>query len=65
MCYEPGAAKAFALPRVAIGGITPDNAPTLIDAGADALAVISALFGARDVRAAARRFSDLFPAEPR
>jgi len=46
--------------RVAIGGITPDNARALIDAGADAIAVITALFGARDVRAAARRFSDLF-----
>ena len=53
-------AKAFGLPLVAIGGITHDNARGLIDAGADAVAVISALFGARDVRAAARRFSDLF-----
>lgn len=51
---------ALGLPRVAIGGITHDNAQPLIDAGADALAVISALFGARDVRAAARRFADLF-----
>lgn len=59
------AAKAFGRPLVAIGGITHDNAPILIEAGADALAVISALFGARDVRAAARRFSDLFPTEPR
>ena len=48
------------IPRVAIGGITPDNARALIDAGADAIAVITALFGARDVRAVARRFSDLF-----
>ena len=59
------AAKAFGKPLVAIGGITHDNAPILIDAGADALAVMSALFGARDVRAAARRFSDLFGAGPR
>ena len=57
-------AKAFGLPLVAIGGITHDNAPGLIDAGADAVAVISALFGARDVRAAARRFSDLFESDP-
>ena len=48
------------IPRVAIGGITADNARMLIDAGADAVAVITAVFGARDVRAAARRLSDLF-----
>jgi thiamine-phosphate pyrophosphorylase len=53
-------ARRLGLPLVAIGGITPDNARDLVDAGADAVAVISALFGARDVRAAARRFSDLF-----
>jgi thiamine-phosphate pyrophosphorylase len=57
-------AKALGLPVVAIGGITHDNARGLIDAGADAVAVISALFGARDVRAAARRFSDLFDPDP-
>ena len=52
---------ALGLPRVAIGGITPDNGGDLIDAGADYLAVISAVFGADDVRSAARRFADLFP----
>ena len=45
---------------VAIGGITIDNAPPLITAGADALAVISALFSAPDVTAAARSFTALF-----
>jgi thiamine-phosphate pyrophosphorylase len=53
-------ARALGLPLVAIGGITADNAPGLIAAGADAVAVISALFGAADVRAAARRFAALF-----
>lgn len=53
-------AKALDLPRVAIGGITADNASSLIEAGADYLAVISAVFGARDVGAAARRFAGLF-----
>jgi thiamine-phosphate pyrophosphorylase len=48
------------LPLVAIGGITADNAPELIAAGADALAVISALFAAPDITAAARRLSELF-----
>ena len=53
-------AKPLGLPLVAIGGITHDNASLLVEAGADAVAVISALFGAADVRAAALRFSALF-----
>lgn len=53
-------ARAFGKPLVAIGGITADNARALVDAGADAVAVISALFGAQDVRAQARRFAALF-----
>lgn len=48
------------VPIVAIGGITLDNAPQLISAGADAVAVISALFSEPDIRAAAERFSRLF-----
>ncbi|MEK6662418.1 MAG: thiamine phosphate synthase [Pseudomonadota bacterium] len=48
------------LPVVAIGGITLDNARPLIDAGADAIAVISALFDAPDVALAAGRFAALF-----
>ncbi|HET7932149.1 MAG TPA: thiamine phosphate synthase [Rhodanobacteraceae bacterium] len=54
-------ARALGLPLVAIGGITPDNGGPLIAAGADFLAVVSALFGASDVRAAARQFAALFP----
>ena len=53
-------ARALNLPLVAIGGITAANAAALIDAGADFLAVISAVFGARDVRGAARELSALF-----
>jgi thiamine-phosphate pyrophosphorylase len=49
---------------VAIGGITPDNAPLLLAAGADAIAVISALFDADDVEAAARCFSRMFDPAP-
>ena len=52
---------AFGVARVAIGGITPDNAPALIAAGADFVASISSLFGAADVHHAARRFAQLFP----
>ena len=48
------------LPRVAIGGITGDNAKPLIDAGADLVAVISDVFDAGDPRAAARRIAALF-----
>ncbi len=51
---------ALGVPRVAIGGITPDNGGSLIDAGADYLAVISAVFGDPDVRGAAERFAQLF-----
>lgn len=51
---------ALGVPRVAIGGITPENGATLIQAGADYLAAISAVFGAPDVRAAAQRFADLY-----
>lgn len=51
---------ALGIPRVAIGGITPDNGGSLIDAGADYLAVISAVFGDPDVRGAATRFAQLF-----
>ncbi len=48
------------LPIVAIGGITLQNGVSLIEAGADALAVISALWNAADIRASAQQFSILF-----
>jgi thiamine-phosphate pyrophosphorylase len=51
------------VPRVAIGGITPDNAPSLVEAGADFLAVISAVFAAADVRAAAQSIARLYPSD--
>jgi len=54
------AAREFGLPRVAIGGITPDNARPLLDAGADFLAVVSGVFGAADVEQAAQRYKKLF-----
>ncbi len=44
-----------ALPLVAIGGITVENAPAVRDAGADTLAVIAAIAGAPDMEAAARQ----------
>ena len=54
------AKRIISCPIVAIGGITLDNAPVLIDAGADAVAVISALFDADDIQATAKKFSQLF-----
>jgi thiamine-phosphate pyrophosphorylase len=42
-------------PLVAIGGITVDNARAVIDAGADGIAVLSAVLADRDVEAAVRR----------
>ena len=54
------AASEFALPVVAIGGINEDNAAELIAAGADAVAVVSALFDAPDIEAQARRIARLF-----
>lgn len=47
------------VPIVAIGGITSHNGQQLLDAGAQALAVISALFAANDIRVAAQQFSGL------
>jgi thiamine-phosphate pyrophosphorylase len=48
------------VPIVAIGGITSENGGALVDAGADALAVISAIFDAPDIAASAARFGPLF-----
>jgi thiamine-phosphate pyrophosphorylase len=58
------AARTLGVPVVAIGGITLDNAGELIAAGADAVAVISALFAAPDVGAATHHFGRLFQAQP-
>ncbi len=53
-------AATFGLPLVAIGGINADNGRELIHAGADFLAVISAVFDAPDVHRAAHDFQRLF-----
>lgn len=50
----------FEIPCVAIGGITPANAPPLIEAGADFLAVCGSVWGhPQGSRAAVAAFSDL------
>jgi thiamine-phosphate pyrophosphorylase len=55
-----GEAKALGVPLAAIGGITLENAPQLLAAGADLLAVISDLFDAPDIAARARQYARLF-----
>jgi thiamine-phosphate pyrophosphorylase len=65
---KPGAVRAplslfgtaFPVPLCAIGGITLQNAPALIAAGADLLAVISDLFEAPDITARASQYARLF-----
>ena len=67
---KPGARRAtpdllrqaarHGLPLVAIGGITPDNAPALVAAGADLVAVISGVYDAPDPVAAARAYAACF-----
>ena len=47
-------------PIVAIGGVTVNNAAELIEAGADAVAVVRAVFEAEDIMYAAKNFSKLF-----
>ena len=67
---KPGAVRAttglvaavrgrIEVPIVAIGGITADNAPPLLECGVDLLAVVHAIFGAPDVARAARRLAAL------
>lgn len=68
---KPGATRAplslyreakarLTCPVVAIGGISSENAQAVIDAGADAVAVISGLFDAPDIERRAREFASLF-----
>jgi thiamine-phosphate pyrophosphorylase len=54
------ARRELSVPLVAIGGITAQNGAQLIEAGANALAAISAVFAAPDIEDAAREFSNLF-----
>ncbi len=54
------AKQRLRIPVVAIGGVDLDNAAQLIAAGADAVAVVSALFGATDIRLAAEGYAACF-----
>lgn len=68
---KPGATRAeiatiaavrerIRVPIVAIGGITPDNGPSLLQAGVDMLAVVRGVFGGDDPAAAAERYRQIF-----
>ena len=52
--------KAVRIPVVAIGGITPDGAFEALEAGADAIAVISGIMADADPARAAKEYSLLF-----
>ncbi|MDR7544350.1 MAG: thiamine phosphate synthase [Armatimonadota bacterium] len=56
---------AVRIPIVAIGGISAANAAEVIHAGAQGVAVVSALMGADDVREAARRLAEVVRAARR
>ena len=55
-------AQALHIPSVAIGGITLENAQTVVDAGASAIAVIGELFklNTKEIALRAQQFSSLF-----
>jgi len=54
------AKRRFKVPVIGIGGITVKNAPQVLAAGADMLAVLSDLFDAMDIRKQAEKFQKLF-----
>ncbi|MGE3536933.1 MAG: thiamine phosphate synthase [Candidatus Tectimicrobiota bacterium] len=56
------ARRLVQVPIFAIGGITLANAGQILAAGADGIAVVSGVFGAADVEAAARALAGLFAA---
>lgn len=54
--------RRVSIPVVAIGGINDQNAAAVIEAGADGVAVVSAVVAAPDVAAAARRLREVVEA---
>jgi len=51
------------VPMVAIGGITLENAVQVLQAGADAIAVVNALFNAENITETSQQLSRYFPRE--
>jgi len=56
----PQAKRLVQVPVFAIGGITIANTPQLVAAGVDGIAVVSGIFAAPDVEAAARALAGFF-----
>lgn len=54
------AKQKFNLPVVAIGGITPENGSTLINAGADMLAIISGIYASETSYETTKNYISLF-----
>jgi thiamine-phosphate pyrophosphorylase len=52
------------VPVIGIGGIDPSNARTVMDAGADGVAVIGAIWGSADARVAARQLREIIDRRP-
>jgi len=57
--------QAVRVPVVAIGGIDASNIASVVEAGADAAAVISAVCAADDPRAAASELAEMWHSRPR
>jgi thiamine-phosphate pyrophosphorylase len=51
---------ALGVPRVAIGGLTPDNSTPVVEAGADLIAIISGVFSEADPQAALEAYRRCF-----
>lgn len=54
------ATTQLTIPSVAIGGVTLENANLAIAAGANAIAVINAIFNASDIKLTTQQFTQLF-----
>ena len=54
-------AKSLNKPIVAIGGISADNSASVLDAGADYIAVISSVFAAENPEQALQSYLNIFP----
>ena len=50
---------SVSIPAVAIGGISRHNATKLKGGGMDGIAVVSAIFGAEDIEAAAKELKEI------
>jgi thiamine-phosphate pyrophosphorylase len=46
-------------PSIAIGGVTPEDVPTVLAGGGRGVAVVSGILGAEDVEGAARQYSNI------